>query len=49
MADPANLASTGVMKKLGMRYVDERVHVVGDRRYPAAYYEVPSPNYCPPA
>ena len=42
MADPANLASIGVMNNLGMRYVDERVHVVSDRRYPAAYYEMPA-------
>jgi RimJ/RimL family protein N-acetyltransferase len=45
MADPANLASTGVMKKLGMHFVDDRVHVVGDRRFPAAYYELLSPGY----
>jgi RimJ/RimL family protein N-acetyltransferase len=45
MADPANLASTGVMRKLGMRYIDERVHIVGERRYPAAYYEMPSPGF----
>jgi RimJ/RimL family protein N-acetyltransferase len=42
MAHPENLASIGVMKNLGMRYVEERVHIVGDRRYPAAYYEVPA-------
>ncbi|MEY4640858.1 MAG: hypothetical protein RLZZ227_852 [Pseudomonadota bacterium] len=45
MADPRNLASIGVMKKLGMRYVGERVHIVGERRYPAAYYEMPSPGF----
>ncbi len=44
MADPANLASIGVMKKLGMRHVDERLHIVGERRYPCAYYELPSPR-----
>jgi RimJ/RimL family protein N-acetyltransferase len=49
MADPANLASTAVMKKLGMRYVDERIHQVADRQYPCAYYEAPSPNYAPAA
>ena len=45
MADPANLASIGVMKKLGMHFVDDRVHIVGERRYPAAYHEMPSPNF----
>jgi RimJ/RimL family protein N-acetyltransferase len=44
MADPANLASIGVMKKLGMRFVDERLHIVGERRYPCAYYEMLSPR-----
>lgn len=47
MASPENLASIGVMKKLGMRFVEERVHIVGERRYPAAYYEIPAPAYCP--
>jgi RimJ/RimL family protein N-acetyltransferase len=45
MAHPDNVASTGVMTKLGMRYVDERVHHVADRQYPAAYYEMPSPGF----
>jgi RimJ/RimL family protein N-acetyltransferase len=46
LADPANLASTSVMKKLGMRFIDDRVHIVDEaRRYPAAYYEMPSPNF----
>jgi RimJ/RimL family protein N-acetyltransferase len=43
LADPANLASIGVMKKLGMRFVDNRIHYVNSippREYPAAYYEM---------
>lgn len=50
LADPANVASTGVMKKLGMRYVDARTHIVPGRPpYPCVYYELPSLNYSPPA
>jgi len=46
LAHPANHASIGVMKKLGMRFVDERFHIVPGRPpYPAAYYEMPSPNF----
>lgn len=45
LADPANIASTSVMKKLGMRLIDERVHIVDEnRRYPCVYYEMPSPG-----
>jgi RimJ/RimL family protein N-acetyltransferase len=45
MADPENIASTGVMTKLGMSYIEDRVHIVGERRYPAAYYEMLSPGF----
>lgn len=48
LAHPDNLASIGVMKKLGMRLIDERFHLVPGRPpYPAVYYEMPSPNYSP--
>lgn len=40
VADPENLASTGVMKKLGMRYVDNRVHITPLRNFDVAYYEM---------
>lgn len=44
LADPANLASIGVMKNLGMRFVDERFHIVPGRPpYHTVYYEMPSP------
>lgn len=46
LAAPGNLASIGVMKKLGMRYVDERLHLVPGRPpYATVYYEMPSPNW----
>lgn len=45
LADPANLASIGVMKKLGMRYVDQRTHIVKARPpYHCAYFEMLSPG-----
>ncbi len=47
LADAKNLASIGVMKKLGMRYVDERIHRTPKRDYPSVYYEMPSPNFRP--
>ena len=40
--DPANVASTSVMRKLGMRYVDDRVHRTPWRDYDVAYYEMPN-------
>jgi RimJ/RimL family protein N-acetyltransferase len=43
LASPENLASIGVMKKLGMRYVDERFHLVPGRPpYASVYYEMPA-------
>lgn len=42
LADRDNLASIGVMKKLGMRYVDERVHHTPLRDFPVLYYERPA-------
>jgi RimJ/RimL family protein N-acetyltransferase len=42
LADPANLGSIGVMKKLGMRYVDRRIHHTPLRDYPSVYYEMPA-------
>jgi hypothetical protein len=39
------LASTGVMKKLGMRYVDNRVHHTPLRDFDCAYYEMPANIY----
>lgn len=40
IADVDNLASIGVMKKLGMRYVDERMHLMPKGQMPVAYYEM---------
>jgi RimJ/RimL family protein N-acetyltransferase len=46
LADPANLASIGVMKNIGMRLIDERTHIVPGRPpYACVYYEAPSPNF----
>jgi Acetyltransferases, including N-acetylases of ribosomal proteins len=44
IADAENVASTTVMKKLGMRYVDDRVHVTPLRTFDVAYYEMPAPR-----
>jgi len=41
VADPDNLASIGVMKKLGMRYVDQRLHHTPLRDFSCVYYERP--------
>jgi RimJ/RimL family protein N-acetyltransferase len=41
IADPANLASIAVMKKLGMRFVDQRVHRTPWRNFDVDYYEMP--------
>ena len=41
IADSGNLASIGVMKNLGMTFVDSRMHVVPDRSdHPVVYYEM---------
>jgi RimJ/RimL family protein N-acetyltransferase len=42
VADPANLGSIAVMRKLGMRHVDDRIHHTPWRDYGVAYYEMPS-------
>ena len=42
VADPANLGSIAVMRKLGMRFVDNRIHHTPWRDYDVAYYEVPN-------
>lgn len=44
IADPANLGSIGVMRKLGMRHVDDRVHHTPWRDFAVAYYEMPNPK-----
>lgn len=44
IADPANVASTAVMRKLGMRYIDDRVHSTPLRKFDVAYYEMPNPR-----
>lgn len=40
VADPANVASTRVMQKLGMHYVDRRIHHTPLRDFDVAYYEL---------
>lgn len=40
VADPANVASTRVMRKLGMEYVDLRIHHTPMRDFDVAYYEL---------
>lgn len=46
LAAPENRASIGVMKKLGMHFVDERFHLIDGRPpYASVYYEMPSPNW----
>ncbi len=42
IADPLNVASTTVMKKLGMHYVEMRVHHTPLRDFRCAYYEMPA-------
>lgn len=42
VADPDNLGSISVMKKLGMHYVDNRVHITPMRNFDVAYYEMPN-------
>jgi RimJ/RimL family protein N-acetyltransferase len=44
IADPANVASTAVMRKLGMRYVDDRLHCTPWRDFDVAYYEMANPR-----
>jgi RimJ/RimL family protein N-acetyltransferase len=41
-SDPENLGSIGVMKKLGMQYIDDRVHHTPKQEYPVVYYEMPA-------
>ena len=40
IADVDNFGSIGVMKKLGMQFVDERTHVTPKGDLPVAYYEI---------
>jgi DNA mismatch repair protein MutS len=42
IADPDNLASIGVMKKLGMHYVGKRMHHTPKRLFQCVYYEMPA-------
>lgn len=42
VADAANLGSIGVMKKLGMHFVDQRVHHTPLRNFAVDYYEMPA-------
>lgn len=45
VADKDNLGSIAVMKKLGMRYIAERVHHTPARDFLWVYYEMAAPNY----
>ena len=42
IADEKNLGSIGVMKKLGMQFVGNRVHQTPLQKLPVAYYEMPA-------
>jgi RimJ/RimL family protein N-acetyltransferase len=42
VADAGNLGSIGVMKKLGMQFVEPRIHRTPLREYPSVYYEMPA-------
>lgn len=42
IADEENLGSIGVMKKLGMQFVDNRFHLTPKDNFPVAYYEMPA-------
>jgi RimJ/RimL family protein N-acetyltransferase len=42
LADPRNLGSIGVMKKLGMQFVEPRIHRTPLRDYLSVYYEMPA-------
>lgn len=42
IADPENLGSIGVMKNLGMQFVDHRIHRTPKRDFHCAYYEMPN-------
>jgi len=42
LADPGNHGSIGVMKKLGMQYVDQRIHHTPLRDFSCVYYERPA-------
>ena len=46
IADVDNVASVAVMKKLGMQYVDERVHQTPKGDYTVVYYEMLNPVLC---
>ena len=41
-AEYDNLGSIAVMKKLGMQYVDERLHHTPKEEHPVVYYEMPA-------
>ena len=43
IADVENVASIAVMKKLGMQYVDDRVHHTPKGNMPVVYYEMLNP------
>jgi len=43
IADVDNVASIAVMKKLGMQYIDDRVHNTPKGDYPVVYYEMLNP------
>lgn len=45
IADRDNLGSIGVMKKLGMRYIDERMHYTPKRDFLCVYYEMSAPRF----
>lgn len=42
IADTENIASTRVMEKLGMVYIDKRVHHTPKRDLPVDYFEMPA-------
>jgi RimJ/RimL family protein N-acetyltransferase len=44
IADPDNIASITVMKKLGMHHVGEREHHTPKRIFHCVYYEMPAPR-----
>ena len=42
IADEKNYGSIGVMRKLGMQFVDNRIHHTPKGDFPVAYYEMPA-------
>ena len=44
IADSENHGSIGVMKKLGMQFVDNRIHHTPKRDFPCAYYVLANTN-----